>query len=261
VHSDRPTTRKKAAAKAHVSVRTIASASKAAKADPALLAAMRDKKLDAKTAEKVAALPDAERKKVLAADDVKKAAKAATAGKKPAKPGPVVKLPQSDEKDQAADTTTSPAADESSAESPAVDAWGIPVQPHAAEAFAAVPKFKELVGLLKKVRGELTTLAESPGGRLLLKRCQFERSGNKRGGRWVLAELDNAIGVFEDATPRHTDCPYHFNTFQPHGTDASGRPCPLCDNRRFTGDLRRRQVPPDLIAAMRDHYGLPAEGE
>jgi ParB-like chromosome segregation protein Spo0J len=136
-----------------------------------------------------------------------------------------------------------------------VDAWGIPVQPHAAEAFEAVPKFKELLGLLKKVQGELTALAESPGGRHLLRRCQWVRSDSKAGGRWVMAELDNAIRLLENATPRHTDCPYHFNEHQPHGGD--GRPCPLCDNRRFTGTLKQFQVPPDLAARMKAHYGVP----
>ena len=139
---------------------------------------------------------------------------------------------------------------------PAVDAWGITIQPHAVQAFEAVPKFNELLALLRRVRGELTELVESPGGRHLLRRCQFHRSNNKHGGRWVLAELDNAIGIIEDATPRHTDCPYHFNTFLPHGDDENGRPCPLCDNKRFTGDLRKRQVPPDLLTAMRAYYGV-----
>lgn len=139
---------------------------------------------------------------------------------------------------------------------PTVDAWGIPIQEHAAEAFKAVPKFKELIALLRTVRGELTALCDSPGGRLLLRRCQFARADNKAGGRWVLAELDNAIGVMEDATPAHTDCPYHFNEFQPHGEKAEGRPCHLCDNKRFTGNLKRFQVPAPMLAAMREFYGV-----
>ena len=140
---------------------------------------------------------------------------------------------------------------------PARDAWGIPVQDHAAEAFAAIPKFKELLRMLRAVQGELTELVESPGGHLLLRRCQFRKSDNKHGGRWVLADLDNAIGQIEDATPAHTDCPYHFNTFQPH--DGDGRPCPLCNNRRVTGNLKRFQVPPELLEAMRTHYGVTEE--
>ena len=111
--------------------------------------------------------------------------------------------------------------------------------------------------MLRAVQGELTELVESPGGHLLLRRCQFRKSDNKHGGRWVLADLDNAIGQIEDATPAHTDCPYHFNTFQPH--DGDGRPCPLCNNRRVTGNLKRFQVPPELLEAMRTHYGVTEE--
>jgi DNA-binding CsgD family transcriptional regulator len=141
---------------------------------------------------------------------------------------------------------------------PAVDAWGIPVQPHAAEAFAAVPEFKRLAGLLREVRGAVTALAESPGGRHLLRQCQFHQAGKDRPGRWALAHLDNAIRVIEDAAPRHTDCPYQFNPDQPHPgpDDTTARPCPLCDNRRFTGTLKQFQVPPGLVAAMKAHYGV-----
>lgn len=90
VHSDSEKTTKRkgktqteAAKASGVSKRTIASASVAAKAEPELLAAMRDGKLDAKTAEKVAKLPAAERKKVAKAKDPKKAAREALK-KKPA---------------------------------------------------------------------------------------------------------------------------------------------------------------------------------
>lgn len=80
-------TQTEAAKDSGVSRRTINSASAAAKAEPALLDLMRDGKLDAKTAEKVAKLPAAERKKVVKAADPKKAAKEALAKKEP-KPEP-----------------------------------------------------------------------------------------------------------------------------------------------------------------------------
>ena len=72
-----------------VSERTVRNANKAAKADPDLLPAMRDGKIDAFTAAKVADLPAAERKAVIDAPDVKAAAKAATAKPKPKRPDPV----------------------------------------------------------------------------------------------------------------------------------------------------------------------------
>jgi hypothetical protein len=159
-----------------------------------------------------------------------------------------------------AGTNGTPSANGTAGQSAApaqTDAWDIPVQPHAAAAFAAVPKFKDLLRQLRQVRGELTALCESPGGHLLMRQCQFERSGNAAGGRWVLAHLDNTIRVLEGTTPAHTDCPYHFSTHQPHGGPAdSGKPCPLCVGTRVTGDLKRTQVPPSLVAAMKAHYGV-----
>jgi hypothetical protein len=143
---------------------------------------------------------------------------------------------------------------------PAVDAWGIPIQDHATEAFEAVPEFKRLAGLLRDVRGALTALCELPGGRQLLRRCQYHKASGKDGGRWVMAELDNALRVIEDSTPKHTDCPYHFNDLQPHPAPGDpGRPCPLCDGRRFTGTLKQFQVPPDLLAKMKAHYGVEGD--
>lgn len=229
-----------------------------------LIAAVDAGEVPVSAAAEVAKLPKSEQKKVVAkgAKAVKAKAKEERGKRKSPKPDGTP-TPNASTNPQPSDTPASTGTGEQDNPTetkvtlpPASDAWGIPIQDHAKEAFNAVPKFKELLRLLRQVRGGLTELCESPGGRLLLKKCQFVRSNNKTGGRWVLAELDNAIGVLEDTTPAHTDCPYHFNTYQPHGDDTQGRPCPVCDNKRFTGNLKRYQIPPDLSAAMRKHYGV-----
>ena len=78
----RAKTQPDAARASGISERTIRSASAAVKAEPALLAALRDGKIDAKTAARVAKLPEAERKRVAKAKDPKKAAKDALTKKK-----------------------------------------------------------------------------------------------------------------------------------------------------------------------------------
>ncbi len=84
-----------------------------------------------------------------------------------------------------------------------------------------------------------------------MNRCQFKKSDSKAGGRWVLAHLDNAIATLEDATPKHTDCPYAHNVHQPHQEN-----CTVCYGKRFTGNLKHFQIPPDLVAATKAHYGV-----
>jgi hypothetical protein len=263
-------TLKQAAEKKGISEETIKRANKVANKAPEVLPSVRDGKLDAKTAAKVADLPTPARKKVVESSDPKAEARKQLAKAKAKKSqheeqshdvsgsGSTENLREqvNTSEPQAAEEEPTPAKPTKIILPPAVDAWGIPIQEHAVEAFAAVPEFKRMLAMLRDARKVLTPLCDSPGGRLLLKRCQFEKTDSKAGGRWVLAELDNAIGVIEDSMPRHTDCPYHFNTYQKHGTEDIGRTCPICDNKRFAGDLRKRQIPPDLLAAMKDHYGV-----
>src|SRR6202021_1743282 len=50
---------------------------------------------------------------------------------------------------------------------PATDAWGIQIQPHAEEAFAAVPQFKELISALQHAQKLFNAVANLPGGKFL----------------------------------------------------------------------------------------------
>lgn len=136
---------------------------------------------------------------------------------------------------------------------PVVDDDGIPVQEHAAAAFApdVLDEFDRLAGLLREVQKSMTALADGPGGAALAQLCQWSRSQSKAGGRWVLAALDNAIKLFESAKPAHTDCPYAFNEHHPHDEN-----CVLCKGRRWTGSLKGHQIPPVCTQAMLRHYGV-----
>lgn len=138
------------------------------------------------------------------------------------------------------------------------DAWGIPIQPHAAAAFApeVLAEFRRVAGLLRQARQALTALAESPGGGHLMRRCQWVKSDSEAGGRWVLAALDNALREIEDARPAVTDCPYAHNAERPH----SDR-CQLCAGLRWLGSPRGHQIPPSLKRAMLTHYGVAEKQE
>lgn len=139
------------------------------------------------------------------------------------------------------------------------DAWGIPIQPHAAEAFSpeTIAEFKRLVGLLRQVQGSLTALADLPGGKHLQELCQYLKSGSKAPGRWSLANLDNAINDIETACPKVTDCPYAHNPEAPH----PDRPkCNLCHGTRWLSSPKGHKIPPTLAAAMKAHYGV-TEGD
>lgn len=139
---------------------------------------------------------------------------------------------------------------------PAKDAWGIPVQPHAAEAFALAHRFDELVSRLKECARDLGDLVETPAGKHLIKTVQWVKSGNKAGGRWVMSYLDNAIRTVENSRPRVTDCPYAFNDQGAHPEN-----CPLCHSARWLGSPKGHQIPPQLTEAMKKHYGVAGGGE
>lgn len=139
-------------------------------------------------------------------------------------------------------------------DAPAVtlDAWGIPVQPHAAEAFAHAYRFDDLLSDLADCAAALSVLVDSPAGGHLLKCVQWvESRGTKAAGRWVLSHLDNAIATIRRMKPTVTDCPYAHN---PDGTHPEN--CSVCHNLRWTGTMKGHQIPPALAAAMRTHYGV-----
>jgi transposase len=135
-----------------------------------------------------------------------------------------------------------------------LDDLGIPVQPHAAAAFAGRHLFDELLFLLKEAGKKLSELVDSPAGGHLLKRSQWVESG--KSGRWVLASLENASREIKACRPSVTDCPYAYNEHQPHGDE-----CPVCKNLRWMPPLKAYQIPPTMLRAMTAHYGVSSEGD
>lgn len=246
-----PLTQQQVANDAGVSVDTVKRAARVLKKAPEVLPAVRDGKLDAKTAAKVADLPKKKRDKIVAAADPKKEAKKQ-----------LNKMTPKNSETETTETATHQTAGPTVAKvkvkpPPEVDALGIPIQPHAIEAFRAKPKFQEAATLLKRVRSIVSDLCETPGGYFLMRRCQFERSNNAAGGRWSLADLDNTISLLDEFSPHLTDCPYQFNPHLPHGDGE--RKCPICEGKRFTGSIKYRQIPEEMIEAMRSHYGAGEE--
>lgn len=175
--------------------------------------------------------------------------------KKPKKTKPETQQPEPVKQDESADCDegdeSTPAAPDVKKAADTVDTWGIPIQPHAAEAFAAAVGFDELLRKLAECARDLNALVDSPAGGHLLKQVQWVRSGNKAGGNWILAHLDNTIRTIKSVRPAVTDCPYAFDSERKHPEN-----CPLCHNLRWTGSLKAHQIPPVLSAAMKAHYGV-----
>lgn len=201
---------------------------------PELVEAVKSGEVSVSAAAEVAKLPKAKQKKAVADGTVKETAakqrKAKKAEATPAepKPAPAKIVPP-----------------------PAVDSWGIPVQPHAAEAFAGAGQFDAVVAKIRDCMKDVSALVDTPAGKHLLKHVQWVRSDNKAGGRWVLAHLDNALTTVANAKPAVTDCPYAFNPDLPHPDN-----CRVCHNLRWSGTLKNHQIPPVMTAAMKEHYGV-----
>lgn len=138
---------------------------------------------------------------------------------------------------------------------PTKDANGIPIQPHALEAFQAVPHFRGLIVLLKRVRSQLTALADSPGGLHLQRRCRSVRTATG-GNRWMMPELDNALTILEDAMPKYTDCAYKHNVHGEHPAD-----CGLCKGLFWHGAVTKNRVSKEMTDAMLAHYGITPAAE
>lgn len=134
---------------------------------------------------------------------------------------------------------------------PVTDSWGIPVQSHAAEAFAGAHEFDAVVAKIKDCMKDVSALVDTPAGKHLLKHVQWVRSDNKAGGRWVLSHLENAAVTVANSKPAVTDCPYAHNPDLPHPDN-----CRVCHGLRWTGTLKNHQIPPAMTAAMTAHYGV-----
>lgn len=118
-----------------------------------------------------------------------------------------------------------------------VDAWDIPVQPHAARAFAAVPKFKELMAAIREARRLFDEVASQDGGQFLTLPdvASYRRTGKGQEGepvgRWVHPGLEQALSQVKNAVPAHTVCPWdHVEVGHPED-------CRTCLNLRWTPPL------------------------
>jgi hypothetical protein len=115
------------------------------------------------------------------------------------------------------------------------DQWGIPVQPHAAEAFKAgyAPgedgrdPFQRIHHLFRLLSDELTALASSPAGAFLQDHCEWVQKGEGDPGRWKLANLDNALVAIMGCRPFVTVCPAESSR------DGHPEGCKLCRGRRW----------------------------
>jgi hypothetical protein len=119
-----------------------------------------------------------------------------------------------------------------------VDAWGIPIQAHAAEAFADVDAMKEVIRVLKQAEELVNALAEKPVGRHLVRHLAYHQPTKTREGKWVMSYLHNAIEVVRNSIPRLTDCPYAHNDERPHGGDK----CPACHGANWLPDPKGYQI-------------------
>ena len=93
-----------------------------------------------------------------------------------------------------------------------VDSWGVPIQPHAEAAFAAVPKFQELIAAVRKVQQLFSEVAELEGGKFLTKPFVAECRRGKKGepDRFISTDLDTALTKIKNAVPTHTVCPWNY---------------------------------------------------
>lgn len=142
---------------------------------------------------------------------------------------------------------------------PAVDKDGIPIQEWAVEAFAAVPEFRDLIRLVKDIRKRFSALADTPGGRFLLRRGQWTTLGKNEDGSergiWRFDAIENALYLLEDTIPQHTDCPYAYNPFAPHYGDE----CVTCWGLRWTPKQLRSNTAKEIVAALFQHYGVEGQ--
>jgi hypothetical protein len=110
---------------------------------------------------------------------------------------------------------------------PAVDAYGIPVQPHALEAWTAVPAFRDLIRQARELQRQFATIAESPGGvwlqqngRSSWRQDRSKAGGKENAGRFVSLALANFVRDLEDSIPTYSVCPWHYAD-KPHPNDCT----------------------------------------
>ncbi len=192
---------------------------------PELVEAVKDGSLDVHTAAKAAELPKPARKRIAKADNPKQAAKE--------------ELAKADAVEVVQPT--------------AVDEWEIPIQPHAVDAFAAVPKFKELISAIKHAQRLFNEVANLSGGKFLtLPDVSSYRRGKKgddgeHADRFVHDGLETALRQVKNATPTHTVCPWNY-VEAPHPDD-----CRTCCGLNWTPVLSDN-IPAAAISKAKSEF-------
>jgi len=138
---------------------------------------------------------------------------------------------------------------------PTLDGFGVPIQPHAAAAFDAVPKFKELIWHVKQARKLFNDIAKSEGGQFLTLpelsayRAKGTDDDGEPAGRYASHDLESALAAFQNAMPAHTVCPWRF-VDGPHGD-----PCPTCLGLNWAPALGSN-IPQMAFARIKEKYGV-----
>ena len=141
---------------------------------------------------------------------------------------------------------------------PEVDKWGIPIQPHAVEAFAAVPMFKVLIEQARQLAIQFHRLAETNGGQFLQLpevssyRVKGKTKEGRAKGEWVHDGLDRFIAQLKAMMPLVTVCPYQF-VEAPHPEN-----CSLCHGLEWVPNLTA--IPDELKSKIVQSYGVNIEG-
>lgn len=135
------------------------------------------------------------------------------------------------------------------------DGWGVPIQPHAANAFEAQPLFDELISLLRKADKLYSQLAEHEGGAYLL------RPGisiNAR-DRWKHKGIQSALMNVQDCKPTYTVCPraYHLLAFPDcHDQTPHSDKCTLCHGLNWSRPLSKTEVATEVVAKIKEEFGV-----
>jgi ParB-like chromosome segregation protein Spo0J len=138
---------------------------------------------------------------------------------------------------------------------PTVDAWGVPVQPHAVAAFDAVPRFKELLWHINQARKLFSSIAKAEGGQFLqlpevsAYRVSGEGDDGEPIGKFVSHDLESALSRIENAIPTHTACPWRF-------VDGPYKePCNACLGLNWTPVLGIN-VPDVAVERIKEKFGV-----
>lgn len=144
-------------------------------------------------------------------------------------------------------------ADEPKKPTGPVDGWGVPIQPHAEEAFACLPQFDELLSLLRKAKKLYSALALQEGGKYLqapeVAKCVVGNQG-ETSRRFVNKGIDAAIKAVEDARPRYTVCPWEYSE-KGHPDD-----CRTCYGLKWTTEVRKGSVSEAIVKRIREVFGV-----